>query len=134
MKTYFIQLFSGLVIILLLSSTSCKTEGTASAPDPIFLKCWAHGFEEETPDNSLVFRSCMNHTFPIARYRNTFTLKENGEVDYTVLASNDAHSTEAGKWSYDAKTKKLRISNKENVVVHEYEVLEMSEDMLRLKE
>lgn len=76
----------------------------------------------------------MNHTFPPARYRNTFTLKENGEVEYTVLAPNDAHSTENGKWTYDANTKRLRITNSANVLVVEYEVLELTDDLLRVRE
>lgn len=138
MKTIYLSSFLSLVSMLLLSIAGCKDETKSppadSAPDPIFLKCWTHAFEEDGQDNIRIFRSCMNHTFPIARYRNTFTLKENWEVEYTTLAPNDAHTTEAGKWTYDSRTKKLRISNKEGGLVKEYEVLEYSDDLLKLKE
>lgn len=133
MKTNSMQLFAGLFFILSLSYGSCSTKGT-SGTDPLLLKCWTHGFEEDTQDGNLNFRPCATHTFPAARYRHTFTLKENGEVEYSVLAPNDAHTTEQGKWSYDSKTKKLRITNKDNVVVHEYEVVELNEDLLKVKE
>lgn len=131
MKTCY-HLIGGLFFLLLLTFAGCKNEG-ASTSDPLFNKCWTNAFEEEGTDNIRIFRPCMTHTFPAARYRNTFTLKENGEVEYSVLAPNDAHTTEAGKWSYDSQTKKLRIMNKENVVVSEYEVLEISEDILKIK-
>lgn len=133
MKTNNIQFFTGLLFILLLTSSRC-TSKSGSAPDPLFLKCWTNAFEEEGQDNTRIFRPCATHTFPAARYRNTFTLKENGVVEYSVMAPNDAHTTEEGKWSYNSQTKKLRITNKENAVVHEYEVLEIGEDVLRLKE
>ena len=133
MNSTSIKLLSGLFSILLLTSASCKNE-TASAPDPLLLKCWTNAFEEEGQDNTRIFRPCATHTFPVARYRNTFTLKENGEVEYSVLAPNDAHYTENGKWSYDSNSKKLRILNKENGVVSEYVVEELSDDLLKLKE
>src|SRR5688500_11744566 len=115
MKSSSFQFLSGLFFILLLTSASCKKE-TASSPDPLLMKCWANAFEEEGQDNTRIFRPCATHTFPIARYRNTFTLKENGEVEYSVLAPNDAHTTENGKWSYDSQSKKLQILNKDNGV------------------
>lgn len=136
MKSIPTLFLSCLTIALLLSSATCKTEQTptSATPDPLLLKCWTNDFESEGTDNIRIFRSCMNHTFPAARYRNTFTLKENGEVEYSVLAANDAHTTENGKWTYDPTTKKLRISSNEDVLVEEYEVVELTEDLLRLKE
>ena len=122
-----------LLIILVLAVASCAAPAGSDA-DPLLLKCWTHAFEEDTPENGLTFRSCINHTFPAARYRQTFTLQENGVVEYSVLAPNDAHTTENGKWNYNAKSKKLKISNNENAVMHEYEVVELGEDMLRVKE
>jgi len=123
----------GANFILLLSMAGCKSEG-ASSPDPLFNKCWTHAFEEEGENNIRIFRPCATHTFPAARYRNTFTLNASGDVEYSVLAPNDAHTTEEGEWSYNSNTKKLVILNNTNGVVSEYEVLEIKEDVLKVKE
>ncbi len=126
MKTHSIQFFTGVIFIILLTSSGCTIK-TSSDPDPAFLKCWTHAFEEDGQDGVQNFRPCATHTLPAARYRNTFTLKDNGEVEYSVLAPNDAHTTENGKWAYDAKTKKLTIGSKE------YAVIMIQEDLLKLK-
>jgi hypothetical protein len=133
MKINNIQLFAGFLMILSLMAGQCKQEGT-STPDPLFLKCWVNAFEEEGPDQARIYRPCITHTLPAARYRNTFTLKENGIVEYSVLAPNDAHTTAEGTWSYDPGTKKLRILGKDKVLINEFVVLELNEDLLKLKE
>lgn len=108
------------------------TEDVSNTSDPL-ITCWANAFEEEGQDSTLIFRPCATHTFPEARYRNTFTLLENGEVEYSVMADNDAHTTERGKWSYDVQTKKLMISNMHNSLVHEFEVIEIGDNVLKVK-
>lgn len=133
MKRHSMQFFTGLFFILFLTSTCCKSTN-GSAADSLFLKCWAHAFEEDGQDGVQNFRPCATHTFPAAHYRQTFTLKDNGDIEYSILAPNDAHTTEQGKWSYDPPTKNLRVSNSQNVVVKEFEVLEIKEDGLKMKE
>lgn len=113
-------------------STTPDTVSTAS--DALFLKCWANAFEEQVTDSILIFRPCATHTFPAARYRNTITFNPNGEVEYSVLADNDAHTMEQGKWFYNVQTKKLMIVDKSNALVHGYEVVEIGEDVLKVKE
>ena len=115
-------------------TVSSTTNNVSNTSDPVFVKCWANAFEEEGLDSILIFRPCATHTFPAARYRNTFTLMENGDVEYSVMAEYDAHTTEHGKWTYDAQAKKLNIVNKDNGLVHEYEVIEIADDILRVKE
>jgi len=128
MKTNVIQFLSGILFILLLTSPACKSK-SGMASDAVFLKCWTNAFEEEQgQDNIRIYRPCATHTFPAARYRHTFTLKEGGVAEYSVLAPNDAHTTETGKWAYHLGPKKLWIGNTE------YEVLEINEDLLKLKE
>ena len=131
MTTKSILLLSLLAVVL--AAAGCNSKGHVKT-DPLLAKCWTHAFEEDGPDGSMIFRPCATHTFPAARYRHTFTLNENGEAEYSVLAPNDAHTTEQGKWTYDPDSKKLKISNNENAAVHQYEVLEINEDLLRLKE
>ncbi len=123
---------SGLLAVVF-AGAGCNSKDHVKA-DPLLAKCWTHAFEEDGQDNNMIFRPCLTHTFPAPRYRHTFTLNENGEAEYSVLAPNDAHTTEQGKWSYDSASKKLKISNQENAAVHVYEVLEINEDLLRLKE
>ena len=112
---------------------SCKNDSN-TVNETLFTKCWTHAFEEDSQEGILIFRPCHTHTFPAAHYRHTFTLKENEAAEYSVLAPNDAHTTAAGKWSYDPQSKKLRITSQEDAVVNEYEVIEINEDLLRLRE
>src|SRR5687768_10992828 len=109
-------------LFITLTATSCP-----STTDPLFVKCWANSFEEEGQDNIRIYRPCATHTFMAARYRSTFTLKETGEAEYSVLAPNDAHTTAQGVWSYDAKTKKLIFREKNGSIVMDYEVVEIEE-------
>ena len=146
MKPYLYLLLTGFLIISCKQKESnddvtSKPDSTSTAPDavsttsdPLFLKCWANAFEEQGTDSILIFRPCATHTFPTARYRNTITFNQNGEAEYSELADNDAHTMEQGKWTYDAQRKKLMILNKSNAVVHEYLVVEIGEDVLKVKE
>lgn len=128
MKSNYFQFLTGLLFILSLTSTACKNKSEAFS-DSLFLKCWANAFEEEqSQDNIRIYRPCATHTFPAAHYRHTFTLKEGGVAEYSVLAPNDAHTIATGSWAYHPQPKKLWIAN------IEYEVLEITEDLLRLKE
>lgn len=126
------------VILLSVIISGCKNQSNAaddgsSSPDPALIKCWANSFEEETQDNVRIYRPCATHTFPAARYRDTFTIKENGEVEYSVMEADDAHTTANGTWTYDADKKKLSIMSPGKEKVHEYEVVELGEDILKLK-
>jgi hypothetical protein len=131
MKSIFI-FYAGLFVSgLILTGCTSKITGSTEA---LFAKCWTHAFEEDGQDGIMIFRPCHTHTFPAARYRHTFTLQENGDAEFSILASNDAHTTGQGKWTYDPASKKLKISDKENGTVAVYEVKEIKEDLLRLTE
>lgn len=133
MKTQCLHCFTGLFLILLLTTSGCNSKPGSPSDSP-FLKCWTHAFEEESQDGVQVFRPCATHTFPAARYRQTFTLKDNGNIEYSTIAPNDAHATEQGKWSYDPTTQKLTVSNSQTVVVKEFVVVEIAEDVLKMKD
>ena len=146
MKQYLFLLLAGFVIISCknqqkepLDDINTKTDTVVATPDHVsnttapLATCWANAFEEEGQDSVQIYRPCATHTFPAARYRNTFTLMENGEVEYSVMADNDAHTTEKGRWTYDAQSKELKILNKQNTLMHEYEVIEMGENLLKVK-
>lgn len=133
-----IHLFLYSIFISALIFTGCKNpnqdeQSDTTGPDPALIKCWVNSFEEEGQDNVRIYRPCATHTFPVARYRDTFTLNENGDVEYSVLAENDAHTTQNGKWRYDGKNKKLTIMSPGNELVHEYEVVELGDDILKLR-
>ena len=128
MKTNDFLFFKSLFFVLVLISSGCIKKNQP-ASDPLLLKCWTNAFEEEQGLDSIrIYRPCATHTFPAAHYRHTFTLKEGGVAEYSVLAPNDAHTTETGSWAYHPQPKKLWIANKE------YEVIEINEDLLKLKE
>jgi len=117
-------------LFFIMSIISCKQDETNNSP---FLNCWIHSYEEDNADEIKHYRPCDYMEFAPSRYRNSFDLKENGSCTFLVLAANDAHYSENGTWNYNAETKILQIQNEDNMIVYEFEVLEIETDKLVLK-
>jgi len=126
-----------LIILSLLSLfvwMGCKT---SQQPDGVnqalLLNCWKHAYEEETDVNLKIFRPCDYTTFAASRFRNTFTLHENGTSNYLTLSPYDAHYMSDGKWEYNPETKVLILKDENNVLVNSFEVIEILADRLTLR-
>ena len=113
MKSTCFSILTGLLLTTLLLTGACKSDGKA--------------VDHQEPDTTVPKDTIA------APLSADIYLHEDGKAEYSVLGENDAHATENGKWVYFADTKILQI-RKGNDVVHEYEVLEVNDDVLRLKE
>ena len=132
MRKSYLYYFAITLTILVSACVGCRTGWNTSLDIPLF-QCWSNSFEEESHDSIRIFRPCATYSFPSARYRNTFTLKENGEAEYSVLAPNDAHTMKNGRWLWEQQTRTLKILNKEDEIVSEYVFVWASKDILKLK-
>ncbi len=94
---------------------------------------WTQAFEEKLSDDLEVYRPSDYKDFPVARYRQVFNFHENKVCEYLVLAENDGHYMETGTWEYDPKTNRIKILNSETEIVHDFEVVQLSEDLLKLE-
>ena len=122
-------LFVLFVSVLVLASCN-----TMKNTDNSFLKNnWTHSYEEDKGDVR-VFKPTSSQDFAPSMYRLSFVLKENNEAQYLVLSPVDAHYMEAGQWSYNPNTHQLVITDKNDKTVHQYEVIKVTNSILRVKE
>jgi len=96
-------------------------------------KSWTQSYEESTAEEFEVYRPSDYMEFPSSRYRQVFDFKANNECDYLVLAPNDGHYMKNGAWKYEEKTTTLKIFNPDFEVLYEFEVVELNNDLLKLK-
>lgn len=92
---------------------------------------WTHSSEEEGPAKSeQVFRPANSKEFPPSRFRMQYKFFKNGECELLVLAPNDAHHFQAGKWQVDHKDKSvLRITTGTGTV--SFRITTLTPDLLR---
>ena len=120
----------------LIMVVSCNLEGgpyVALETADLVDTCWIHSQEEDIPPNDKVYRPCDYTNFAPSPFRGMFTFMEDGLCEYLVLAPNDAHYFEMGRWEYYESSRILRIWNNENESIAEHEVLGFEEDKLTLK-
>ncbi len=98
-----------------------------------FLKMkWIESYEEKTSDEIEVYRPGDHEDFPSSWYRQVFYFGDNNELEYSVLASNDAHYMTRGNWEYNEKTKIIKIYNTQSEKIYEFEIVELTNQVLRL--
>lgn len=116
------------VFIALASCTTVKKQ------DNSMLKNSWTNVHEENRDGVMVFRPTHSQEFAPSMYRLVLDLKENNLAEYLVLSPMDAHYMESGKWRFDSNSQQLTITDKSDKTVHAYKVLEVTKDLLRVKE
>ncbi|WPR74067.1 hypothetical protein [Algoriphagus sp. NG3] len=94
---------------------------------------WIESFEEKTSEEIEIYRPGDYDDFPASRYRQVFIFDDNGEIEYSVLATNDAHYMAKGSWEYNEKTKILKIYNSDSEKIYEFEIIELTNQVLKLK-
>ena len=127
-----------LPILLGLMLSSCgnhsKTNSINSNNTDLLLNCWKHSREEDPADRTYqVYRPCDSMEFPRSRFRGRLSFQENKSCEYRVLSPTDAHYNATGAWEYDSDKQIVFIKNEENEVVVEYQILELTDKMLKLK-
>ncbi|MDT0689853.1 lipocalin family protein [Salegentibacter sp. F188] len=127
-KLLFLSLFLSLVIIML----SCEKDDEVNERDLIGVQ-WIESYEENPSEEIEIYRSERFNAFPTSRYRQMFYFESNNVCEYSVLAPNDAHYTARGTWEYDEDTDILKIYNSGAEEIYEFEVVEVTNDVLTLK-
>ncbi|MFT4663379.1 MAG: hypothetical protein ACI9VN_003397 [Patescibacteria group bacterium] len=113
-------------LVLLTAFSSCfSNKANLDNNTSLLANCWTHSYEDNT-DERETYLPCDAKDFQPSRYRAQFTLAENGTCTFSVLAANDAHTSDTGTWTYDSETKTLIMKGSNGVVAHSYviEVLE----------
>lgn len=126
-----IKFFLGFAFFVLLQgSSSCNQAKDTTLIDPeLLLNCWTH-VHEEVVEAGRYFQPCDLSDLPPSRFRATYDFQEGGVCVYAVLAPNDAHYSLTGTWEYDAQNAHLKIYDADQVLVADFEVLELTENSL----
>jgi len=94
---------------------------------------WTQSSEEKASEEIEVYRPKGYKDFPASRYRQIFNFYNNNVCEYLVLSENDGHYMESGSWEYDNKTTIIKIFNSDFRMVYQFEVLELSNNLLKMK-
>ena len=133
MKPNRITMLIGLSSILWLAS--CKSNKEIKLFDSqLLVNCWTHSHEEELYDGIRIYRPCDFKDFGPSRYRDKIDLAIDRTASYTVLSPVDAHTTEEGGWRYFSDEGILRILDNDGKFVRDYEIVELLEDKLSVKD
>ena len=126
-----------LLLFLPLVLISCNDESNTvtSVWDYGYLTAsWTNSYEEETASNSTkIFRLSNYRDFPSSRYREMLIFSQDGNCSYLVLASNDGHYLEYGKWiivDYDKHI--IEILKPSGAHYKNFQVVELSKDLLKI--
>jgi len=94
---------------------------------------WTQSSEEKASEEIEVYRPKGYKDFPASRYRQIFNFYSNNVCEYLVLSANDSHYMESGSWEYANKTTIIKIFNSDFRMVYQFEVLELSNNLLKMK-
>ncbi len=116
------------ILLIGLTTVSCEKEKDKSK---LYLlkRTWVHSYEEGYD----IYRPSDYKKFPPSWFRQTFGLRDGYKCSYLVSAPNDGHYMEEGTWRFDEKKNILTILNRGLEVVTCFEILELKEDILKVK-
>jgi len=127
---YLIFLLGFVSILMTQSFTACDQTTAPTITDPEFLlNCWIH-VHEEVVEEGRYFQPCDFPDLPPSRFRASYNFQEGGVCVYAVLAPNDAHYSLTGTWEYDTENAHVKIYDADQVLVADFEVLELMENRL----
>ena len=127
-KIIILTIFLALGIMI----TSCKNNQTSNQKT-LLEKSWTHSSEESNSGEFEIYRPSDYKEFPVSRYRQVFNFKDNDQCEYLALEANDAHDMKYGKWELDEKANNIKIYNAHSELLYEYEIIELKDDLLKLK-
>ena len=126
-----------LILLIVISSSILAITGCEKNSEIIqisFLeKSWTQSYEEKTSEEIEIYRPSDYKDFPSNWYRQIFNFHDNDVCEYLVLAANDGHYMESGNWAYSEKTNIIKIFNSNSEILYEFEVVELTNDLLKLK-
>ncbi|MDO8548800.1 MAG: hypothetical protein Q7S39_01430 [Ignavibacteria bacterium] len=124
-----------LFFYFILISCNEKSNPIASNVDFSYLYVnWVHAYEEENINDSIkIFRPNDYKTFPPSRYREMLSFKQDSSCVYLVLAPNDAHYFQNGRWSLINKEKNIiKILDSSNTVYKKFQIIELKQNILKI--
>jgi hypothetical protein len=116
-------------LIMIMSLYKCSED----TPEVFLQKSWSRSYEEEISKEIQIYRPSNYKEFPPSRYREVFEFEANNVCRYLILAENDGHYMENGKWEYNESTKIIKIFNSNSEIKYEFEVVELTNDLLKLR-
>jgi hypothetical protein len=126
-----------LILLIVISSSILAITGCEKNNEIIqisFLEnSWTQSYEEKTSEKIEIYRPSDYKNFSLSRYRQSFNFHDNDVCEYLVLAANDGHYMESGNWEYSEKTNIIKIFNSNSEILYEFEVVELTNDLLKLK-
>lgn len=126
-----ISTLSTLLIATVFLISSCNSIAKVTE-NSMLEKSWTHSTEESSEQFEL-YRPSDSKEFPMSRYRQVFVFKANNVCEYLTLAPTDAHRMEKGTWEMNDKTNIIKIYDADSKVIYEFKVIEIKEDLLKLK-
>ena len=125
------------LLILVVIFVSCKEKSNPVSSDvdfTYFTTSWTNSFEEETINHEIeIFRPSNYKEFPKSRYREGLIFAQDSNCSYLVLAPNDGHYFQNGKWSFVNREKNIvQILDTSGAAYKKFQIVELKQDLLKL--
>lgn len=132
MKT--IKYFPLFLLVVLVSCEEKSNPVSSEVNYEYFYNSWTRSYEEETNNDSIkLFRPNDYKEFSISRYREILIFKQDNSCSYLVLAPNDAHYFQSGKWNLINQEKNIiTIFDSTNTIYKNFQITELKQDILKL--
>jgi hypothetical protein len=126
---FFVKLLSTLFFFLLLTAQTCQKNRTNI--NPAIFGHWVHSFEEDK--NHLQAYRPASYSFPLARGREGFELKENGSFVLHRIGPADGTEQINGAWKATGQNK-IQISfEKAAMAPYTIQLIQVNDTLLTLK-
>ena len=115
--------------ILLLTAQTCQK--TQSALAPTLFGHWVHSFEEDKP--AIQTYRPASYAFPLARGREGFELKENGNFVLHRIGPADGTEPITGTWKSTSKNTIQVSFNNDGMAPYTIQLIHITDSLLTLK-
>ncbi len=125
-----------LLLCLPLIFISCQEESNPAIYELDYgylMKSWTNSYEEEIAASlTKIFRPSNYKEYPSSWYREILKFSQDGTCSYLVLASNDAHYFENGKWVIvDGAKRIISILKQSGAPYKKIQIVELKQDILK---
>jgi len=121
-----------LILIIAGGSSSCENEdelSIESLEESPLIGCWTNSYEE----GDGVYRGCQSQSFPASRFRQVFEFRADFTCDYLVLASNDAHYFQEGRWNFNEERKEVSIMDLEGNALMSFVIIDANQESITIR-
>lgn len=125
------KVFVLIIFLSVLLFASCGSDNDASPNTPYPNEIINNWIEVDRVLG--IYKPIGFEEFPVQRFAQTYEFKENNICNFLMLSPVDAHFIVKGKWEYVKDTRRIQIYNSLDELHIEFEMLELSEEILRIK-